>query len=97
MEALDLDAPEGGFFWTIAELAQRLDRSPRQIRTAVRSLEDRELVRTQRTAIRTRTPPTYGKFYDWERPIHGLIVAEKSKADAEHERMSKLLRGAGVL
>lgn len=96
METLELDAPEGGFAWTIAELAEHLDRAPRQIRTAARSLEDRELVSIQRTAIKPRGSYR-GIHTDWERPIHGLIVAEKGKADAEDKRTRKLLRAAGVL
>ena len=90
METLELDSPEGGLYWSIAELAEHLSRSPRQIRTAVRSLEERELVRIGRTAIKPRGPYR-GIYTDWERPIHGLIVAEKSKADAEAEHIRKLL------
>lgn len=97
METLDLDAPAGGFAWTVAELAEHLDRSPRQIRTAVRSLEDRELVRTQRVAIDWIEAERGFPARLLERPVHGLIVAEASKADAEDERIRKLLRAAGAL
>lgn len=95
MECLEREAHNGSRIWAVVELAEELDRSPRQILTAVRSLESRGLVRTQHGVIRWIESEL--GFSALERPVPGILVGEREHVDAEEKRIRDLLRAAGAL
>ncbi|MGG5753173.1 hypothetical protein ACQ3I4_11190 [Zafaria sp. Z1313] len=93
MEALTADSPSGTFYWSIQELSERCDGSPRQTITACRSLEARGLVVVGRGAVRWVEAEPGFPLRMLERPVPGLLVADRERDDAEAARTKKLLAG----
>ena len=91
VEALKDDAPAGGFAWSIAELADQCGGGTRQTITACRTLEARELVRIRHGTVRMIESEL--GFRALERPVPGLLVADRDRADEHDARLRALLRG----
>ena len=100
LDALQLESPGGDEIWTTAELASHINRSPRQVTRAVRSLQERGLVHVFHGTLRMIEelqgfrPWSKTKSRLTDRPVSGLMIVDMEKAKAEHKRLTLLTGGA---
>lgn len=91
IDALQQESPEGSHAWAVSELAEHCGGSPRQTLAACRALEARELVRIWRGTV--RWIEAEDGFASLERPVPGLLIADRKRADRERARVAALLAG----